>query len=149
MTLRSAGLRLGVSHLLLSKWRRKSNIPNLAGLRKKSMCWGPLGQLQVIKESVVHRIQEMGVEVIHIPGGCTSLCQPVDVGFNKPFKDCIRTLWTTWMIEEGHTAGITTALTRQRVAEWIDSAMLDMASASKLKQGPSGSIGVFKLRGGD
>jgi len=49
--------------------------------------------------SVVHRIQEMGVEVIHIPGGCTSLCQPVDVGFNKSFKDRIRRLWTTWMIE--------------------------------------------------
>ena len=38
--------------------------------------------------SVVHRIQDLGVEVIHIPGGCTSLCQPVDVGLNKPFKEC-------------------------------------------------------------
>jgi hypothetical protein len=37
--------------------------------------------------SVVQMIQELGVEVQHIPGGCTSLCQPVDVGFNKPFKD--------------------------------------------------------------
>ena len=40
--------------------------------------------------SVVQRIKELGVEVQHIPGGCTSLCQPVDVGFNKPFKDRIR-----------------------------------------------------------
>ena len=39
--------------------------------------------------SVVQRIQELGVEVQHIPGGCTSLCQPVNVGFNKPFKDRI------------------------------------------------------------
>jgi hypothetical protein len=31
--------------------------------------------------SVVQMIQELGVEVQHIPGGCTSLCQPVDVGF--------------------------------------------------------------------
>ena len=37
--------------------------------------------------SVVTKIQELGIEVKHIPGGCTSLCQPVDVGFNKPFKD--------------------------------------------------------------
>ena len=36
--------------------------------------------------SVMHYIQELGVEVQHIPGGCTSLCQPVNVGFNKPFK---------------------------------------------------------------
>jgi hypothetical protein len=33
--------------------------------------------------SVVQKIQELGVEVKHIPGGCTSLCQPVDVGFNS------------------------------------------------------------------
>jgi hypothetical protein len=36
--------------------------------------------------SVVQRIQDLGVEVEHIPEGCTSLCQPVDVGMNKPFK---------------------------------------------------------------
>jgi hypothetical protein len=36
---------------------------------------------------VVQRIQELGVEVKHIPGGFASLCQPVDVGFNEPFKD--------------------------------------------------------------
>jgi hypothetical protein len=40
--------------------------------------------------SVVQQIQELGVEVQHIPGGCTSLCQPVNVGFNKPFKDRIQ-----------------------------------------------------------
>ncbi len=34
--------------------------------------------------SVVYKIQELGFEVKHIPGGCTSLCQPVDVGFNNP-----------------------------------------------------------------
>ncbi len=43
--------------------------------------------------SVVCKIQELGVEVKHIPGGCTSLCQPVDVGFNKPFKSCVRKMW--------------------------------------------------------
>ena len=36
--------------------------------------------------SVVNEIQDLGVEVIHIPGGCTGLTQPVDVGVNKPFK---------------------------------------------------------------
>ena len=36
---------------------------------------------------VVQMIQELGIEVKHIPGGCRSLCQHVDVGFNKPFKD--------------------------------------------------------------
>ena len=82
--------------------------------------------------SVVHRIQEMGVEVIHIPGGCTSLCQPVDVGFNKPFKDRIRWLWMDWMIKEGLNSGTTTAPTRQRVAEWIDEVLTEMASETTI-----------------
>ncbi len=43
--------------------------------------------------SVVTRIQELGIEVKHIPGGCTSFCQSADVGFNKPFKDCVRRQW--------------------------------------------------------
>ncbi len=56
--------------------------------------------------SVVTRIQELGIEVKHIPGGCTSLCQPVDVGFNKPFKDRVRRQWMSWMIavKESSTA---------------------------------------------
>jgi hypothetical protein len=36
--------------------------------------------------SVMNRIQGMGIEVVHIPAGCTYLCQPVDVGINKPVK---------------------------------------------------------------
>ncbi len=39
---------------------------------------------------VVTRFQELGIKVKHIPDGCTSLCQPVDVGFKKPCKDCVR-----------------------------------------------------------
>ena len=57
--------------------------------------------------SVVQKIQELGVEVRHIPGGCTSLCQPVDVGFNKPFKDRMRKQWLSWMISEGIVHGTT------------------------------------------
>jgi hypothetical protein len=39
--------------------------------------------------SVVDMIQHLGVEVKHIPGGCTSLRQPVNIGVNKPFKNRI------------------------------------------------------------
>ena len=51
--------------------------------------------------SVLTKIQNLGIKVLHIPGGCTSLCQPVDVGFNKPFKDRIRGLWNRWMMAIG------------------------------------------------
>ena len=51
--------------------------------------------------SVVNVIQDLGVEVEHIPGGCTSLIQPVDIGINKPFKAFLRKTWEKWMIDEG------------------------------------------------
>jgi len=43
--------------------------------------------------SVVTRINELGVEVQHTPGGCTGLCQPVDVGVAKPLKDKLKDQW--------------------------------------------------------
>ena len=60
-----------------------------------------------IMGSVVTAIQNLGVEVEHIPGGCTYLCQPVDVGVNKPFKKLIRDKWEQWMISEGIVHGTT------------------------------------------
>eukprot|EP00977_Amphora_coffeiformis_P025179 scaffold18518_cov153-Amphora_coffeaeformis.AAC.1 len=35
---------------------------------------------------VVQAIEVLGCEVDFIPGGCTGLAQPLDVGINKPFK---------------------------------------------------------------
>ena len=43
--------------------------------------------------SVIHSIQNFGVQVEHIPRGCTRICQPVYVGFNKPFKNNNRKFW--------------------------------------------------------
>ena len=51
--------------------------------------------------SVVNSIAELGVEVQFIPGGCTGLCQEVDVGVNKPFKNRMRAMWGEYMLEEG------------------------------------------------
>jgi hypothetical protein len=76
--------------------------------------------------SVVSTIQELGVEVKHIPGRCTSLCQPVDVGFYKPFKSRVRKMWINWMIAEGVQEGTTSSLTRCDVAVWVDKAMAKM-----------------------
>jgi len=76
--------------------------------------------------SVVQMIQELVVEVQHIPGGCTSLCQPVDVGFNKPFKDRMRWQWMNWMINEGVIHDTTSLPVRLDVAKWVHNAMLEM-----------------------
>ena len=68
--------------------------------------------------SVVEAMQELGVEVEHIPGGCTGLCQPVDVGVNKPFKNRIRNQWERWMIAEGLIHGTTSPPTRDDICRW-------------------------------
>ena len=70
--------------------------------------------------SVVNRIQGMGIEVVHIPAGCTYLCQPVDVGINKPVKSRLREKWEDWMTEgEGIVDGKAKEPTRKIVAEWL------------------------------
>ena len=67
---------------------------------------------------VVNAIQDLGVEVKHIPGGCTSLCQPVDIGINKPFKAFLRKAWEKWMIDEGIRSGTSSPPTRELIAKW-------------------------------
>ena len=34
-----------------------------------------------------------------IPGGLTSIVQPLDVCLDKPFKDLIRIEWNKWLME--------------------------------------------------
>ncbi|KAI2514125.1 Pogo transposable element with KRAB domain [Fragilaria crotonensis] len=76
--------------------------------------------------SVVTRIQNLGVEVQHIPGGCTSLCQPVDIGVSKPFKNRPRSEWENWMILEGLEHGTTSPPTRADIIRWCRFAMNDL-----------------------
>lgn len=75
---------------------------------------------------VVGKIQDLGVEVQHIPGGCTGLTQPVDVGINKPLKNEIRHNWEKFMLEEGLLQDRTQPPTRQVVAKWCIDALKNM-----------------------
>ena len=43
--------------------------------------------------SVVNDIQDLGVQIKTIPGGCTGLCQPIDIGIGKPLKSRAQHLW--------------------------------------------------------
>ena len=69
-------------------------------------------------QSTVNAIEDLGVEVEHIPGGCTSLCQPVDVNVNKPFKSRMRRLCEEWMISTGLVHKGKIPPTRKHIAEW-------------------------------
>lgn len=49
-------------------------------------------------ESVKEKMKKSRTRQIVIPGGCTSILQPLDVSLNKPFKNEIRKSWTDWML---------------------------------------------------
>jgi hypothetical protein len=55
----------------------------------------------IMMASVVQRVRTLGVEVQHIPGGCTGICQPVDVGIRKPLKNQVTHCWEDRMVEKG------------------------------------------------
>jgi len=70
--------------------------------------------------SVVNHIQMMGIEVIHIQAGCMYLCQPIDVGINKPIKCGLHDRWEQWMVDgEGIVNGEAKEPSHKMVAEWV------------------------------
>ena len=70
--------------------------------------------------NIVNRIQSLGIEVVHIPPGCTYLCQPVDVGVNKVIKSQMRNKWEDWMVAgNGFENGVAKEPSRRLVAEWV------------------------------
>ena len=83
--------------------------------------------------SVVQRIQKLGIKVIHIPGGCTGLCQPFDVGINKPFKCRVRQRWEEWMISGIKRTGTVESPLRTEVSVWVAEVSLEMRYLPMLK----------------
>ena len=73
--------------------------------------------------TVVQAINDLGVQVEHIPGGCTGLCQPIDIGIGKPLKNRVRDLWENWMIEQGGETVRFTPPSRQTIADWVVSSL--------------------------
>ena len=79
-----------------------------------------------LMSSVVHAIQDLGIEVDHIPGGCTSLVQPLDMGVNKPLKNWIRRKWEEYMLEEGLAMTVSKPPTWQQMATWVMECLDDL-----------------------
>ena len=69
--------------------------------------------------SVVSSIQQLGMKVEHTPGGCTSLCHPVDVRINRSQKANIHEDWENLMLDLGMIASLTEPPTRKLIVEWV------------------------------
>jgi hypothetical protein len=62
----------------------------------------------------------MGIEVVHIPAGCTYLCQLVHVGISKPIKMRLTKLKEDWMMDD---AGVVNRIAkeppRKQAVAWL------------------------------
>ncbi len=74
---------------------------------------------------IVEKIQGICIEVQHIPGGCTHLCQPIDVGINRPNKVALVDMWEDWLetevLENEENEGVINIETpsRELIANWV------------------------------
>jgi hypothetical protein len=83
---------------------------------------------------VVRAIQELGIEVIHIPGRWTGLLQPLDVGLNKPFKVRVRAGWDEWMMAMIDNHAVMESPTCNKIASWAASTHWDMDGKPMMKK---------------
>jgi hypothetical protein len=71
--------------------------------------------------------------VEHIPGGCTGLCQPIDVGIGKPLKSKIRHKWEEWMLEVGVDSILSRPPERQQLAQWIITSLAEISEGETVR----------------
>ena len=121
----------------------------------KSSCDGPMHLILDVhsaqKSNAIQTIleKECNTEVTFVPGGCTSLVQPIDVAFNKPFKSVVDRLATAHMQENLDayvTGGMTASRRRVLITRWVGQAWeevctnKDMIIRSFLKCGISVAV---------
>jgi hypothetical protein len=63
----------------------------------------------------------MKTDLAVIPGGLTSVVQPLDVSVNEPFKENVRKLYTQWMAKGGHELTPTGKIRPliEKMCDWI------------------------------
>ena len=96
--------------------------------------------------SIVNAIADLGVQVEHIPGGCTGLCQPIDVGIGKPIKNRVRNYWEDWMVEQPRGRPMVPP-SRKTVAEWVNQAFRSLPKEMVRKSWRHGNYSYFPDEG--
>ncbi|KAH7956139.1 hypothetical protein HPB52_006355 [Rhipicephalus sanguineus] len=71
-------------------------------------------------QAATNAFEEYDTDVLYVPAGCTSILQPADVYWNKPFKSTLQCLWEQYMREEARTPkGNLKKLSRQHVLDFV------------------------------
>ena len=97
--------------------------------------------------AIKDRLRGKGTALSIIPGGLTSMCQPLDVSLNKPFKLGIKKRWSQWMETGEHTFTVTgrqRAPTIDVLCQWVkeswDEVKLEIVIKSFRKCGISNAL---------
>ena len=106
----------------------------------KPVCSGPMHLIADVHrakktENILNRLEnDCNTEVTFVPGGCTSLIQPLDVVVNKPFKSVIDRLATQHMQErlDDYVNGRISAKERRILfTKWVGQAWEEVSSNGK------------------
>ena len=98
-------------------------------------------------EQVKRSFKSENTDLAVIPGGLTSVLQPLDVCLNKPFKDRVRQKWMSWITEGIHelmAGGRQKKPSEELMCQWIGEAWRaiprEMVANSFLKCGITNSL---------
>jgi hypothetical protein len=78
-----------------------------------------------LTDSVKNQLCKMKTELFVIPGGMTSVLQPMDVSINKHFKDRLRQQYLTWIADpacELTETGKIKHVAPSQVTQWVSAA---------------------------
>ena len=83
-----------------------------------------------IHKEVKNELSSLNIDTVYIPGGCTSILQPLDVVINKPLKDKIRNQYLEWL-EKAIKNKPNSAITPPDIEDVIKWCEVGIASLSK------------------
>jgi len=78
-----------------------------------------------LTDSVKNKFRKLKTELVVIPGGMTSVLQPIDVSINKPFKDRLRQHYLKWISDPARELKETEKIkiaAPSKAARWVSAA---------------------------
>ena len=71
---------------------------------------------------VLEKCRELNITLLGIPAGCTSVSQPADVAWNRPFKAQMRKLWVERLMDTVKNNRTVEPPSRETVCSWVSTA---------------------------
>lgn len=104
---------------LMFRWLKAIVLPYTKG-RKTLLVMDSFSAHEDTK--LLEKAKAENIDIVVIPGGCTSKIQPLDVCLNKPFKSILRRKWVEFIDSQVATdlnPEKLTAASKQKCCEWI------------------------------